>query len=352
MDFREAPDISFPKKPLGAPIMLRAALRFIVEQGVSGDEVLEAVGLSPEAIEQGDALLECGRIADAIEIGARMASLPDLGLRIGKTADPKGFGALGMMVLHASTTADALRDLGRYIHLINEATAVSVERKVNEYVVRVSCAHMGNYRPIRHTEAVCGALFTLCRALLGENWAPQRAVLAHSPVASIATYQEYWRCPVSFEAGASGFIARVDDLDRDLSSSNATVRRMTQDMLQQQQQARLVNIVIRAEALLRSMIPMGYTTIGDLANALGLTERTLQRRLGEQGSSFKQVLLNARREIVLRNLQKGKTNSADLCGPLGFSEASAVSRFLREHCADVWPSGGGNRKASPDGRAN
>jgi AraC-like DNA-binding protein len=352
MNFSQGPEVSFPKKPLGAPMMLRTALQFVAEQGLSGDEFLEAAGISPDVIEQGDALIECGRIADALELAARMAGLPDLGLRIGRASHPRGFGALGIMVLHASTPADALRDLGRYIHLINEATAVTVERGVSEYLIRVSCAHLGNMRPVQHTEAVCGALLTLCRVHLGETWAPLRVAMAHRQVAPVAIYQETWGCPVSFEAAGSGFVARVDDLDRILATSNAHARLFSQDMLQHQQQVRLADVVIRAEGVLRSMIPMGYTSIGDLANALGLTERTLQRRLGEQGSSFKLVLLNARREIVRRNVEKGCAAAAELCLPLGFSEASAVSRFLREHCGDVWPSPDGRGKARPDTPAN
>jgi len=352
MNFSQGPDVSFPKKPLGAPTLLRAALRFVAEQGLSGDEVLDAAGISPDVIEQGDALIECGRIADALELAARSAGLPDLGLRIGRASHPRVFGALGIMVLRAATTADALRDIGRYIHLINEATAVSVERSANEYLIRVSCAHMGSLRPVQHTEAVCGALLTMCRAHLGEAWSPLRMALAHRPVAPVSVYQETWGCPVSFEAAGSGFIARLDDLDRDLPMSNVHARLFSQDMLQHQQQVRLADIVIRAEAVLRSMIPMGYTAIGDLANALGLTERTLQRRLGEQGSSFKQVLLNARRQIVRHNVEKGCAAAAELCQPLGFSEPSAVSRFLREHCNDVWPSPVGRGKASPDNAAN
>jgi AraC-like DNA-binding protein len=352
MNFSPGPDVSFPKKPLGAPILLRAALQFVAQHGVSGDECLEAAGIPPDVIEQGDALIECGRIADALELAARMANLPDLGLRIGRASHPRGFGALGMMVLHASTPADALRDLGRYVHLINEATAVSVERGVSEYIVRVSCAYMGSMRPVQHTEAVCGALLTLCRAHLGEGWAPLLAAMAHRPVAPVAIYQETWGCPVSFEATASGFIARVDDLDRELRTSNAHARHFSQDMLQHQQQVRLADMAIRADGVLRSMIPMGYTSIGDLASVLGLTERTLQRRLGERGTSFKQLLLNARREIVRRSLDKGETSAMDLCSPLGFSEPSAASRFLREHCNDVWPSPGGRGKARPDNAPN
>jgi len=97
---------------------------------------------------------------------------------------------------------------------------------------------------------------------------------------------------------------------------------------------------------------MGRSSIGDLAKALGMTERTLQRRLGEQGSSFRQVLMTARRAIVRRNAEKGRSEALDLCVPLGFSEASAVNRFLREHCNDVWPSPGGRGKARTDDAPN
>ena len=65
----------------------------------------------------------------------------------------------------------------------------------------------------------------------------------------------------------------------------------------------------KSDAVLRSTIPWGYTVIGDLANA--------------------------RKEIVRVEALKGSVSANELVTLLGFSEPSAVSRFLREHCRSL-----------------
>ena len=321
--------------PLASPLTLLTVLKFAEGLGTGRDEILSAVGLSPEALFHPDALLDSGRVTDAVEICARLTQQPDFGLRAGSQIDLNRMGAIGMVALHAPTAAEGLRDICRYIHLTNEATAVGVERHSSGYVVRFTIGQFGQFPPVQHLEMLVSGIVTICRRLLGHEWKPLKIQLSHTQVAKLSSYNQALGGQPVFKSSDTLLHATVENFERPLPTVNVHAQNLSQKMLQEREQALATDLAAKVQAMLRSMIPQGYTGVGDVASALNLTERTLQRRLGEQDTSFKQVLLQTRKEIVQRKMQLQACSASELCVPLGFSEASAVNRFLRDHCKDI-----------------
>lgn len=89
------------------------------------------------------------------------------------------------------------------------------------------------------------------------------------------------------------------------------------------------DVVALASRAVRDLLPSGQAIIARVAEELSLSPRTLQRRLRARGSSFSQLLAAARAALAREGLNSGLTTT-QLAPVLGFSESSAVSRFLRE----------------------
>jgi AraC-like DNA-binding protein len=89
------------------------------------------------------------------------------------------------------------------------------------------------------------------------------------------------------------------------------------------------DITAASASAIRTLLGNGQATIGGVAKALGLTPRTLQRRLRTSGATFSHLLATTRAGLAREGLANGQT-STQLASVLGFSESSAVSRFLRE----------------------
>jgi AraC-like DNA-binding protein len=86
----------------------------------------------------------------------------------------------------------------------------------------------------------------------------------------------------------------------------------------------------RVRAAVVEQIKRGRFDIDAVARALACSRRTLQRRLTTRGTSFREVLDNARREVALEAISRGGGRTVtDLTFLLGFSELSAFSRAFR-----------------------
>jgi AraC-like DNA-binding protein len=79
-------------------------------------------------------------------------------------------------------------------------------------------------------------------------------------------------------------------------------------------------------AALLELLPSGRTSLGDAAQRLAMSARTLQRRLGEDGTSFQAVLDETRRELALHYLQRTAISSGEISFLLGFSDPSSFFR--------------------------
>jgi AraC-like DNA-binding protein len=86
----------------------------------------------------------------------------------------------------------------------------------------------------------------------------------------------------------------------------------------------------RVVSLLSSQLSQGEPDRAQLARALNLSERTLQRRLAEEGSSYQQLLNDSRRQLAEGYLRDGRLAATEIALLLGYSEPSVFFRAFRQ----------------------
>lgn len=84
-----------------------------------------------------------------------------------------------------------------------------------------------------------------------------------------------------------------------------------------------------ARIVMLAMMSEGTPTIDRIAAAAGLSVRTLQRRLGDEGTSFSQLLDRVRRDLALEGLAAGGRTSGAIAGILGYGQQSSLTRAVR-----------------------
>ena len=85
-----------------------------------------------------------------------------------------------------------------------------------------------------------------------------------------------------------------------------------------------------AQVVVAAMLEEGMPTAERLAAAAGLSLRSLQRRLAEEGTSFTTLLEGVRREAALNRISDGRAvRSATVSASLGYSRQSALTRAVR-----------------------
>jgi AraC-like DNA-binding protein len=261
----------------------------------------------------------------------RVADAP-FGLRVAERhVDAATYGIVGYVVRSARTVEDGFRSAVSYLRLINERGVGSVSDGP-EGSVRFSFSPSATTGPARHhTEAMIGALVTMARKWSGVPLRPLEVSFRHSAPADATPHQELFGCPVTFGAEDNSIVLTAEVLSLPLHTSDpslhAILRKRADRLLAQMPQRS--DLLKEVEAIVRESIAEGAPTVATIARRLGLSPRTLQRRLSGEGVSYAGLLDKFRRENALKLLDDDRLAIHDVSMLLGFSEPKAFRRAFK-----------------------
>ncbi|WP_457675528.1 helix-turn-helix transcriptional regulator, partial [Thiolapillus sp.] len=139
-----------------------------------------------------------------------------------------------------------------------------------------------------------------------------------------------FQCPVEFDAPVTTFDLGTEEADRPRSSSHAQLS-LVHDQLMREYLNNLDkdNIVERVKAAIVDQLPSGHISDALIARTLFMTERTLQRRLQAEGTTFKSLLTEVRQELADQYIRDSRLTLQEISFLLGFAELSSFSRAFK-----------------------
>jgi AraC-like DNA-binding protein len=131
--------------------------------------------------------------------------------------------------------------------------------------------------------------------------------------------------------GRSRVTFRAEDTDRPLITRSATLWETVEPMLAQQLADRTLgrSMQDRVRSALQDALPGGAASLDDIARRLNMSRRSLQRRLGEEGNSFQDILADMRAELAQRYLRDSTLSVPEISYLLGFRDTSSFFRAFQ-----------------------
>ncbi len=287
-----------------------------------------ATDLTPQILADDDARLSAAQFCVAWSEGVRLTKDPQLALRIAAATPSGAFGIVEYVCRTSPTVGDALRQWVRYLNLLDDAVTVSLVVEGDRACLRVE----------RESEAPAPASHELCWALVARQARELSAVpfrlttvdFTHRAPDDIAAYRAWFGSPVVFGAERTQLVMPASALTATLVSSDPKLlvilsraadelgRRSTTDP----------TLTAQTKRVLREALRSDDATVERVASKLGLTGRSLQRRLKDEGTAFQTVREDVRRELAQRYLDDD-LSIAEISFLLGFSEPSAFFRAFK-----------------------
>jgi AraC-like DNA-binding protein len=170
----------------------------------------------------------------------------------------------------------------------------------------------------------------MCRVNCGGTLNPVAVNLRRPEPKNQKPYLDFFGCDVRFDAGENGFVLGSRVVDMPLPSGNHELA-VTFDTILAGQMAALGagDITTRCKDYLLKQLTSGEPSEQALANALGMSLRSLQRKLGELGTTYKRLLDETRYDLALKYLDDPKRSITEITFLLGFSEQSAFTRAFK-----------------------
>ncbi len=307
-----------------------ALFAYLERVGVSARDVADA---SVIAFVKGAVASDRIPVALAMDILERCALRlgdPLFGLKYAQGADAKILGPISLFWRYAPTLRYSNAFSARVLHMHYEGYAVVLDVDGGEasFIQRLDREFHRSGR--QFVESNLSFSLRLCRWILGADWSPLRVTFAHEPSCDRADYIEVLKAPVVFGAAEDALVVRTSDLDRKSDGHDAELLDFVERSLIALADEKPPCFAERLARAIDTLLAMKSAKLETTAAALGMSTRTLQRRLKEAGTTF-QAVLDHRRHTLIEAASEGprRPSLAVLADRAGYSDPSAVSRFMR-----------------------
>jgi AraC-like DNA-binding protein len=308
---------------------LRGFREIAAELGGDGDALLREHNIDPAALTDSDAYLPYRRVIAVVEHAASVLNAPDFGLRMAERTGAGMLGPLSVAMHNAETVRDALAVAQRYFHFHNPSVVIGVVASGAEHDFIGLDLKM--HRPPRCPQTYERGVATIHRflgAVCGAAYRPMEICFKHAAPSPLATYRAAFGIAPSFGAPNAGVAVTRALIDMPLAGSNAQLKRIAEHFLETAAppSAATGAVAPRTRAIIARLMRIGDCAQADVANALGLHERTLQRRLKAEDTSFETLRDDVRRELAQAHLAQKNVPLAHIAEMLGYAEPSAFTR--------------------------
>ena len=319
------------RQPTVSSHSARFLCRAAADAGADPERLLEEVGLpetvlsveeQPVPYEQAKALWAAAR---------RHTDDPLFGLHAALRLRPDAFGAMGYAVRSCKDSWDAME---RMIHYTN-AYYEDLDFRLDVEGATGCFAHGFESEPSEATDQaadfISAAFVVLSREFVGIDWTPLAMHLQREAPADTSEHAALFRAPLRFGAPRNEVHFEAKLLGMPLLGANPSLQKMldqyVDDILARFPHASAFATQVRRTVALG--LQRAEVSVEATARALGVSVRTLQRRLQQEQTSHREVLDSARHALACRYLHERDLSVDQVAYLLGFSESSAFHRAFR-----------------------
>jgi AraC-like DNA-binding protein len=261
---------------------------------------------------------------------------PSIGLSIGNGFGFAGYGPLSLLLLTCDTAQEVIHCGLRYQQLTYLFSEVSFH--AGEKISALSLSTLSLAEPARRflIDMQMAGTYKLIRDIqtnLNLDLYAIQVDLPYPKPADAQRYEQFYGCPVQFDASLGRFWMRNEHLQLRLPSSdrsaNALYRRQCDQLLQEQQQEQASSNSAEQVRAHLSLFTAGFPPACEVAAALGVCERTLRHQLRAQGTSFRRILEDLRFARARQLLEGSRLSVEIIAGQLGYAESAAFIRAFQ-----------------------
>jgi AraC-like DNA-binding protein len=272
------------------------------------------------------------RHAELLEVAARALDNDLYWMTLAQRVDVRDGDVLAYLGLASHTMEAALRNMARYSRVFSEAFQAELELDGDAGTLKFT-ARQPSLAAYRHAaEFRLCFIMVACRHFTGQRITPRVVHFTHQRRKGVARVAEFFGCPVTFGQGQERIVLSRKDLATPVTSADhrlLAILRSHADEILRNRPERRDELVDRLERRLIELIPTGEARAKIVAAELGMSERTLVRRLGELDTSFADIVDRLRLDLARKYLSQPDLSLTHITFLLGYSNQSAFSTACR-----------------------
>jgi AraC-like DNA-binding protein len=318
-------------QPTSVGIVARLALARATAAGLDPGPLLRTSGLTSSEIHDRQARLDARRQIAFLNLVAD--ALPDelLGFHLAEAFDLREGGLLYFVPASSATLGEAFARAERYSTITNEGVRLRCQ-EASDLSLRYSYVGVARHMDRHQVEFWARMVVRMCQTLTGTELRPVRISFAHPRCSASGQLAAFFDCEVAFDSEADdvAFARGASQLrlvNADPYLNELLVRYGEEALAQRTDPASPIRASV--ENVLAPLLPHGKGRAGEVARALGMSERTMARRLAAENLTFLSIREEMRKDLALCYLKDTSTSISRIAWMLGFTEVSAFTHAFR-----------------------
>jgi len=300
---------------------------------------LKSIGLTPGVLlrhskipplaTEGDHLITTGQLFALWRSIRALSKDPAAGWKLMTAMRSAKFHPTLLAALHARDYRSCLERHARYKQLCSAQEFRFIE-KGDELQIETSWPFVPEERPAVMIDAVFAILVELGRRGTLTKLNPKRLELARSEEGG-SGLEEFFGCPVKYACAHDRLVLNVADVELPFVTHNEELVQMLASQFDEQLKARehQQGTVGSVKWVLRRLLSGSRPDVAGVAKELGMSERTLQRRITEEGMTFRQLLNETRKELIREYLSDDSVEITEAAFLVGFENTNSFYRAFR-----------------------
>ena len=311
--------------------LARLAIARLKSAGVPVVPLLRRVGLTPEVVADPEERLSVRSQITLLDEAAIALKDDCIGFTMAGDFDLREIGLLYYVMASSQTLGEALKRLARYSKVTNEALVFGY-REGNRLLVNLSYSGISRHSERHQIEFCMFAVLRICRVLTGQQLVPQHFWISHHRSGTNSEMARFVGTAVEFGATTDEFALNTNARELPLIHADPYLNNLLLKYCEAaltDRRGDVSQLRTRVENAISSLLPHGRVVVGDVARSLGMSKRTLARKLSDEGLNFTEVLQQLRRDLAVRYLDDRKLHISKIAWLLGFNEVSAFTHTCR-----------------------
>jgi AraC-like DNA-binding protein len=312
----------------------RLACARLDKMGKDPTVILSKVGLTREEARDPAIRLEVRTQIKLLELAAEEAQDEWLGFHLACSFDLREIGLVYYVIASSDLLADALRNAERYSQINNEGVRLRFSLQDGTAAIALDYVNVDRHADRHQIEFWLVTLVRICRQVTNGRLVPSRLKTKHFRARTPAEFKAFFGVDIEFGANADEIcfprpIALLSVVGRD-EYLNELLRRYAEDALARKPRKRLA-VRSKVEDILPELLPHGGATVSEVARRLGMSSRTLSRKLAHEGTSFAEILEQLRAALAKRYIGDETLPVSEIAWLLGYREVSSLT-----HAFERW----------------
>jgi AraC-like DNA-binding protein len=317
--------------PTASGGLSRLAANHLRGANIELEPLLSRVSLTIDQIDDPERRIDANNQIAFLEIAAEALNDDFLGFGLAEEFDCRDLGLLYYVMASADTLGGALKRACRYSRVTNEAIVLQF-RETLEPTLSLNYSGIPRHVDRQQMEFCILAMVRVARLLSGRQLLPKRVCMMHVRSEGISKFARFLGKDIDFGRDADAIVFPAGSAGWALVNADPRLSKILLKVCEESLNARTSNtgpFRVTVENAIAPLLPHGQAHAHVIAAKLGMSERTLARRLTEEGVTFIEVLQHLKASLASRYLEDGNMPISRIAWLLGFEDASSFSHACR-----------------------